>query len=52
MPCSLFIEKIIKIALNMKNCDNYGSENKKGSRKIGIEAVAKPDYESIYIRGT
>ncbi|MEJ2280423.1 MAG: hypothetical protein P8X97_00670 [Candidatus Bathyarchaeota archaeon] len=29
-----------------------GRENKKRSRKIGIEAVAKPGYESIYVRGT
>jgi hypothetical protein len=29
-----------------------GRENKKRSKKIGIEAVAKPGYESIYVRGT
>ena len=29
-----------------------GKENKKRSKKIGIEAVAKPGYESIYVRGT
>lgn len=29
-----------------------GRKNKQKSKKIGIEAVAKPGYESLYVRGT
>ena len=29
-----------------------GRKNRKRSKKIGVEAVAKPGYESIYVRGT